>query len=115
MEEKIEIHNSERQFERSRELLMQDHSICEKNKEIINQFILDCEMGKTLRNTSKKKIGIRRLTRLMDILRNFAHWFNKSFSELTQKDLEEVIFKLSVAFLPPNCRLSGALTPARRT
>lgn len=94
MEQKIEIHNSERQFERSRELLMQDSSICEKNKEIINQFILDCEMGKTLRNTSKKKIGIRRLTRLMDILRNFAHWFNKSFSELTQKDLEEVIFKL---------------------
>ncbi len=94
MEQKIEIHNSERQFERSRELLMQDPSICEKNKEIINQFILDCEMGKTLRNTSKKKIGIRRLTRLMDILRNFAHWFNKSFSELTQKDLEEVIFKL---------------------
>lgn len=94
MEQKIEIHDSEKQFERSKELLMKDSSICEKNKEIILQFILDCEMGKTLKNTAKKKIGIRRLTRLMDILRNFAHWFNKPFNEITQKELEEVILKL---------------------
>ena len=94
MEQKIEIHDSERQFERTKGLLMRDPLICEKNKEIINQFILDCEMGKTLRNTSKKKIGVRRLTRLIDILRNFARWFNKPFSEVTQKDLEEIMFKL---------------------
>ncbi|MFA5992439.1 MAG: tyrosine-type recombinase/integrase [Candidatus Pacearchaeota archaeon] len=94
METKIEIHNSERQFARSKELLMQDPLICKENKEIILQFILDCEMGKTLRNTSKKKIETRRLTRLVDILRNFSHWFNKPFNEITQEDLERVIFKL---------------------
>jgi integrase len=94
MEEKIEIHNSEKQFQRSRELLEQDPIICKENKDLIFKFILDCEMGKTLRNTAKKKIGIRRLTRLIGILRSFAIWFNKSFREITQKDLEEVIYKL---------------------
>ena len=38
MEEKIKIHNSKRQFERSNELLMQDSSICEKNKEKLDEI-----------------------------------------------------------------------------
>ena len=94
MEQKIEIHNSEKQFENAKKVLIKDPNVCEKNKVFIQQFILDCEMGKTLKNTAKKKIGIRRLMRLIDILRKFAGWFNKPFDEVTQNDLEQVIFKL---------------------
>ncbi|MFA4952914.1 MAG: hypothetical protein WC584_01715 [Candidatus Pacearchaeota archaeon] len=34
METKIEIHNSGRQFERSKQLLMRDSSICEDDKKL---------------------------------------------------------------------------------
>jgi len=94
MEEKIEIHDSEKNFKRAQELLQGDPNICQKDKEIIAKFILDCEMGKTLKNTAKKKIGIRRLTRLINILRTFSRWFNKPFNELTQEDLDKVMFNL---------------------
>lgn len=93
-EGKIDIHNRKEQYELALKCLDKDELVSQKNKELILKFLKDCEDGKTLRNRQRKKIGISRLNRLLDLLKNFAKWFNKSFEEVTQTDLDKIISDL---------------------
>jgi integrase len=93
-EGRIDIHDRQRQYELALKNFNEDKEILSQNKEFILNFLKDCEAGKTLRNRQKKKISIGRLTRIVELLKRFAKWFNKPFNELTQKDLESVMTNL---------------------
>ncbi len=90
----IDIHNRQKEFERTLECFKKDSYVCKENKELIIRFVEDCEAGKTLRGRQKKKIGVARLTRIIDGLKHFAYWFDKPFNLLAQADLERVITNL---------------------
>jgi len=94
MEEKLDIHNSEKYYPGLIQRLKQDKSILKENKDLILEFLRDCELGKTIKKGQKKKIHTIRLLRLAYALMQLSRWFNKPFSKVTQKDMENFILKL---------------------
>lgn len=94
MNEKIDIHRTEKNYKTAKERLKQDNNIIPENKEIILRFLYDCEMGKTIKGKARTKIGNHRLLKYLIDLKRFSEWFNKPFNEICMKDVELVIYNL---------------------
>ncbi len=94
MNDKIDIHGVEKAYESSIKSLNEDTSIIKENKELIQRFIYDCELGKTIKGRAKKKIGKQRITKYILYLRKFSNWLNKPFDKVEQEDMEKIIYNL---------------------
>lgn len=66
------------------------------NLKLVSQFVRDAKLGKTNANLniSKKKVGLKRLLKYLHDLKKLDAYFNKSFSEITEKDMEAFILDL---------------------
>lgn len=91
---KIDIHNRKDKFIRSIEKLNSNNTMIKENKDLILNFIRDCQLGKTIKNKSKKKIGSARCSKYISILQRLSNCFNKSFNDIIQKDIEHFIINL---------------------
>ncbi len=91
---KIDIHHFVRRARVKQETLLQDPLISEKNKQLITQFLRDCELGKTIHQGQKKKIGKARIVKYLETLKQLAIWFNVDFDQVTQVQMEEFILGL---------------------
>lgn len=69
--EKIDIHNSAQIAETSKAAI-KSAEISAKNKEIILDFLRDCELGKTVKNKAKKRIGAHRIAKYASQLKKLA-------------------------------------------
>ncbi|MCG3145827.1 MAG: Tyrosine recombinase XerC [Gammaproteobacteria bacterium] len=91
---KLDIHDFPGRIKAQEALLLKDPRITDRNKEIIQTFIRDCELGKTILGKQKKKIGTARLTKYCMHLRILAVLFGKDFDSMTQADMERFILRL---------------------
>jgi len=89
--EKIDIHNTEQKYLRSKERLLSDETITMKNRELLTLFLNDCAMGKTVKNRQKKKIMPRRLYKYLYHLKMVSRCIQKDFDKLCTKDMESFI------------------------
>lgn len=90
-EGKIDIHQRKAKYEIALKKFEADDSIIHKNKELILEFLRDCQLGKTILGKSKKKIGVARCFKYLGILKPLSFWLAKPFNEINQKDLEDFI------------------------
>lgn len=90
---KIDIHNSAQLAESSKRAI-EDASISSKNKQLILDFLRDCELGKTVKNKARKRIGAHRIGKYASQLKKLATWLGKDFDTAEQKDIEELIIRL---------------------
>lgn len=73
----------------------QELDISSRNRETLLRFLIDGEIGKTIKKGQKKKIGKGRLLRLSGIIKNLDRWFDhKPFEEVTQAEMEKFILGL---------------------
>lgn len=93
-EGKIDIHKRKEQFYRTSNKLTNNNSMNQDNKKLILRFIRDCQLGKTIKGRSKKKIGYARCLKYIGILQRLSDYFNKSFDEISQDDMERFIINL---------------------
>jgi integrase len=91
MEDKIDIHKVNQQFEVALRNFELDENINERNKELIRKFIWDCKIGKTLKGRTKKKIGKRRIMQYIYNFRNLSKWIGKPFDQVTQEEMEKLV------------------------
>jgi integrase/recombinase XerD len=94
MEDKIDIHGLERGYDRAVSTLMKDQNMDEENRGLIVKFAWDCKLGKTLKGKAKKKIGKSRILKYIYILRIISRWLNKPFDEVTQQEMEKLVFNI---------------------
>lgn len=93
--EKKDIHNIEKKYARVLDRLKRDRRLDKENKKIILQFLNECEMGKTIKHSQKKRIGINRLLKVSGLLKKMdSEWFKKPFRKITQQDMEKFIVEL---------------------
>jgi integrase len=88
---KIDIHGREHQFRRAQLKLESDPEIDQQNKLLIQSFLKDCMLGKTVRGRSKRKIGAARCLKYLWILKELSGAFGKCFELVSQADLEEFV------------------------
>ena len=102
-DEKIDIHNSERNYMMARSRLQADASICPENRKLILSFIDDSAIGKTARRRARSKsVGIRSRLKSLYLLRMVAIFFgSKSFKALTVRDVERLIRALDEDVIRP--------------
>lgn len=91
---KIDIHQRKKTFERALSKLEVDGSLISENRELILRFIRDCRLGKTVLGRAKKRIGVARCLKYIGILRHLSRWFAKSFDDVSQDDMENLVEKL---------------------
>jgi hypothetical protein len=91
---KLDIHDLPARLVSQKKRLECDPSISPENKTLILEFIRDCELGKTLLDRQRKKVGMARLVKYLIHLRSLATWFGKDFNQVTQKDMEDFVLKL---------------------
>ena len=89
--EKRDIHHRKRQYLRSLNSIENDKIIVKRNRELILKFVRDCRLGKTLRKRQKKRIGVARCQKYIDILRKVSFWLDKPFDQVKQEDMERII------------------------
>jgi len=89
--EKKDIHKYKALYISALQILEYDNDINQQNKKLIQEFLRDCRLGKTLRNRQKKSIGEARCLKYLYILRRLSRWFNKPFDKIIQKDMEKFI------------------------
>jgi len=89
--EKLDIHGLKRQYKRSLDIFKKDETVLSENKKLILQFLEDAEIGKTIKNKAKKKIGVARLIKYLYRLRDLSNKYKKPFTKITQKDMENFI------------------------
>lgn len=94
MGDKIDIHNIENKWNIALNNLREDNSIIPENKKLILNFLEDCELGKTIKNKAKKKVGKHRLSKYLSIMRNLSISFKKPFMEVNQENIEKFIKEL---------------------
>jgi integrase len=92
MEDKIDIHKMDKKYESALHWLEQDRDMNQRNKELIQKFIWDCKIGKTIKRGSKRKIGKMRLVKYIYTLKTLSGWLDKPFDEVSQKDMEKLVF-----------------------
>jgi len=92
MEEKIDIHNRDREYEREMDKLESDASMDVKDKELILRFVWDCKIGKTQCGKSKKKVGKARILKYIQNLRIISKWVGKPLDQLNQEDMEKLVY-----------------------
>lgn len=91
---KIDIHNRTNSFITAFDKLKTNGSVIPENRDLIVSFINDCRLGKTILGRSKKKIGVARCLKYISILTQLPNYFNCSFNEITQQDMERFISDL---------------------
>ena len=92
MEDKIDIHKRARQYERGLSKLEADTRMSPKDKELVLRFVWDCKMGKTISGKSRKKVGEARILKYVQTLRIMSGWINKPFDEVTQEEMEKLVY-----------------------
>jgi hypothetical protein len=105
-EGKIDIHRRGEKLKSQLDRLPSDVSIIPENRVLIQDFIRDCMLGKTIKGKSKKKIGPARCLKCIGILKSLSVWFEKPFNDVSQKDMENLIQRLEA-----DQTLSGRSTP----
>ena len=65
MSERIDLQNAEKKYGQLLSKLPGNESILPENRSLILKFLRDAELGKTIRNAEKKKIGYGRLLRVV--------------------------------------------------
>lgn len=93
-EGKIDIHKRKAQFLSALDKLKINSSINLENKQLILDFIHDCQLGKTIKKKSKKRIGSARCLKYLGILQKLSCCFGKSFNEVSQTDMENFIINI---------------------
>jgi site-specific recombinase XerD len=88
---KIDIHDFTRRIATRERCLLKDFRITERNKQLVRQFIRDCELGKTVHRSQKKKIGKARLVKYLETLRQLAVWIKVDFDKMDQPRMEELV------------------------
>jgi len=91
---KIDIHKRQAQFQRALIRLDSDQNIIPENKKLIQHFIRDCSLGKTIRKGTKKKIGPARCLKYISLLSRISFELGKPFDSVTQSDMEKFISRL---------------------
>ncbi len=95
MSERIDLQNAGKMYARALARLPHDDTILPENRKIMLRFLRDAELGKTIRNAQKKKIGYGRLLRSVGILKIMSRdWFKKPFPAVTSKDMEDFVLQL---------------------
>lgn len=90
-EGKIDIHQSSLWLRRSLNRVENDPDMIPENKKLILDFIRDCALGKTVIGRSKKKIGPATCLKYINAFRILCKVFDKSFHDVTQKDMEKFV------------------------
>ena len=88
---KIDIHDFSRKIIAHERRLLTDSRITEHNKKLVLQFIRDCELGKTVQRSQKKKLGKARLVKYLDSLRQLAIWIQVDFDQMDQSRMEDLV------------------------
>jgi integrase/recombinase XerD len=91
---KIDIHHLSARYKAQEEHLMADQAVTERNKRLIRDFLRDCELGKTILEGQRKKLGTARLVKYAGMLRKLATWLGKDFDAVSQKEMESFILDL---------------------
>jgi integrase/recombinase XerD len=91
---KLDIHDLPTRLASQERILKADSAITERNKEFIRRFIHDCDLGKTLLDRQKKKVGLARLVKYLIHLRSLAKWLARDFDEVTQQEMEDFVLSL---------------------
>lgn len=91
---KIDIHDMPSQIRAGEARLRRDSTVTERNKVLILEFLRDCELGKTVRDSQKKKIGKARVTKYLVLLRQLASWLRVDFDRATQRQMEDLVLGL---------------------
>jgi len=92
MNEKIDIHNREKNYKTQIKKFKRD--VNNGNRELLLEYLRDCELGKTIKNRAKKKIGVGRRAKILGSLSRISDWIKKPFTNLTQEELESFILDL---------------------
>jgi integrase len=93
-EGKIDIHGRTEKLQRQLAHLEQDPTVIPDNLVIIQRFIKDCMLGKTIKGKAKKKIGAGRCLKYLGILKNLSLWFGKPFEGIDETDMESFVQRL---------------------
>lgn len=98
MEDKIDIHKTEKAHELAFRKLEKDESINKRNRELILNFLWDCKTGKTLTGRAKKKIGKRRIIKYLYALKSLTRWLGKPLDEVSQAEMERLVSNIEEDF-----------------
>lgn len=88
---KIDVHDRKARFETAVARLRKNRRMIPENKNLILSFLKDCALGKTVIGRSKKRIGPARCMKYLGILLLLSKAFGKPFTEVNQKDMEELV------------------------
>ncbi|MCG2718585.1 MAG: hypothetical protein L6408_07125, partial [Nanoarchaeota archaeon] len=91
MEDKIDVHHRDLNYQRAMEKLEANTSMNPKDKELILKFVWDCKLGKTKTGKRNKKVGKARIMKYVMNLRSLSRWVGKPFDEVEQKDMEKLV------------------------
>jgi integrase len=94
MEDKIDIHKTDRRYDSALKKFESDESVSERNRELILRFLWDCKIGKTLKGRAKKKLGKRRILKYFYGLKRLSKWVGKPFDEVTEREMERLVHNL---------------------
>lgn len=94
MTEKIDIHKVKDRYANALERFRHTTDIVPRNKELMLQFLHDCEIGKTIKNAQKKRIGPARCLKYLITLKKLSEWIGKPFDEVDNNDMEKFIIDL---------------------
>ena len=90
-EEYIDVNNAKMQHERALARLIKDPNVSSTNKEILQRFLRDAALGKTLIGRAKKKVGPSRLAGYIYQLFPLILFLQKNLDQVTQGDMERFI------------------------
>jgi len=90
----LDIHAVTSRIKTCEDTLRHHTSVSDANKEIILHFLRDCELGKTIQHSQKKRIGPARLIKYLLALQQLAIWVRKDFDKVTQTDMEELVLDI---------------------
>jgi site-specific recombinase XerD len=82
------------QYRNQENKLRSDPVITPKNKQYIQDFLHDCELGKTILTGQKRQLGPARLLKYLFLLRHLAVWLKKDFDALTEHEMETFVLDL---------------------
>jgi len=91
MQDKRDIYGREEIYNKRLNVFKKNHSV---DKEIILEYLRDCELGKVIKNRAKKKMDVATRYKQLIHLARISRIIKKSFLKMTQQDLEEFILSL---------------------
>lgn len=74
--------------------LLADTPLQAKNRALLERFLRDAELGKTIKGRAKKKVGALRLLKYLQDLKKLDAYFQKPLDEVTQEEMEAFITDL---------------------